>query len=57
MSTLDDMGQLPIFKLSLGSKELFHSNFLEFLWDYDKNCFIEMVNSLLKSTGKSITIY
>lgn len=57
MSTLDDMGQLPIFKLSLGSKELFHSNFLEFLWDYDKNCFIEMVNSLLKSTGKSITLY
>lgn len=25
----------PMFRLSLGSKELFHSNFLEFLWEYD----------------------
>ncbi len=45
----------PIFKMSLGSKELFHSNFLEFLWDIDNNKFIEMINQLLPEE-KRITI-
>ena len=39
----------PIFKMSLGSKELFHSNFLEFLWDIDHAKFVEMINDILKS--------
>ena len=37
---------MPIFKMSLGSKELFHSNFLEFLWDTDKKSFIQLLNNL-----------
>ena len=36
-----------MFRLSLGSKELFHSNFLEFLWDKDKDAFLEMLKALL----------
>ena len=37
----------PIFRMSLGSKELFHSNFLEYLWYIDKDGFIEMINEWL----------
>lgn len=37
----------PMFKLSLGSKELFHSNFLEFLWELDKTKFINMLRDIL----------
>lgn len=44
---LNSLGDLAIFKLSLGSKELFHSNFLEFLWNFDKACFLNMINALL----------
>ena len=44
---LKELEKLAIFKLSLGSKELFHSNFLEFLWDIDHNMFIRIVNYLL----------
>jgi len=44
---LKELEKLAIFKLSLGSKELFHSNFLEFLWDIDHNMFIRIVNHLL----------
>lgn len=46
----DILGELkmnPIFKMSLGSKELFHSNFLEYLWELDNSRFINMINSLL----------
>ena len=57
MNTLDEIGKLPIFKLSLGSKELFHSNFLEYLWycrrkadgNYDRYCFIKMIRTLLQN--------
>lgn len=49
---LQELGRMPIFRLSLGSKELFHSNFLEFLWyedeDKDKGNFIKMVNQMLE---------
>ena len=38
---------MPIFKMSLGSKELFHSNFLEYLWAEDRTAFINMLNDLL----------
>lgn len=37
----------PIFRMSLGSKELFHSNFLEFLWNLDNSKFIEVINAIL----------
>ena len=59
MSTLDEIGKLPIFKLSLGSKELFHSNFLEFLWEYehDHACFVGMINELLKKDNKEISLF
>ena len=33
--------------MSLGSKELFHSNFLEFLWNLDNSKFIEVINAIL----------
>lgn len=35
-----------LFKLSLGSKELFHSNFLEMLWELDNGLFIQMIRKL-----------
>ena len=34
-STLLELNKLAIFRMSLGSKELFHSNFLEYLWSID----------------------
>ena len=59
MSTLDEIGKLPIFKLSLGSKELFHSNFLEFLWEYepDHAYFVGMINELLKKDNRIISLF
>ena len=50
---LADLGGKPIFKMSLGSKELFHSNFLEFLWAIDNNMFIRIINELLTKAGGS----
>ena len=43
---LQQLHDLPIFRLSLGSKELFHSNFLEYLCDVDKGSFINMINAI-----------
>lgn len=37
----------PIFRMSLGSKELFHSNFLEYLWYVNQGAFIEIINDFL----------
>ena len=48
---LTDLNKLPIFKMSLGSKELFHSNFLEYLWSIDNRKFIELINKLF---GKEV---
>ena len=48
---LQQLHGLPIFRLSLGSKELFHSNFLEYLWDVDKGSFIKMINAVF---GKAV---
>ena len=48
---LEELKKNPIFKMSLGSKELFHSNFLEYLWDIDdkkKNRFSNVIAMLLK---------
>ena len=51
---LEELHKMPLFRLSLGSKELFHSNFLEFLWDLDVDDghihFIKMINELLGET-------
>ena len=44
---LEKLRDLPIFKLSLGSKELFHSNFLEYLWEVDHRLFLNIINRLL----------
>ena len=46
-SILDNLNNLPIFKLSLGSKELFHSNFLEYLWEVDHRLLLNIINRLL----------
>ena len=43
----NDLNDNPIFRMSLGSKELFHSNFLAFLWDLDRDTFISMINDKL----------
>lgn len=43
---LSNLNSLPIFKMSLGSKELFHSNFLEYLWSVDNKRFINLINEL-----------
>ena len=43
-----------MFHLSLGSKELFHSNFLEFLWNQSPVGFLKMLLNLLQSDGKEI---
>ena len=44
---LSNLNGIPMFKMSLGSKELFHSNFLEYLWDVDSNSFKKMICDLL----------
>ena len=52
---LEELHQNPMFRISLGSKELFHSNFLAFLWDCDeqaKKAFLNMINELLPKDNK-----
>lgn len=46
---LAELNKMAIFKMSLGSKELFHSNFLEYLWDVDNSKFIRVINKLYGS--------
>ena len=43
----------PIFSMSLGSKELFHSNFLEYLWCVDEHAFIKMINDIYCANKES----
>ena len=33
INEVEELYKNPMFRISLGSKELFHSNFLAFLWD------------------------
>lgn len=47
----------PIFKMSLGSKELFHSNFLEYLWDVDQEEFKKLINDVYPNTFDTNTNY
>ena len=51
---LEELGKMAIFKMSLGSKELFHSNFLEYLFYIDHNKFVSLINSLLLPEGKKL---
>ena len=55
ISELEGLHQNPMFRISLGSKELFHSNFLAFLWDCDKQAFLNMIYHLLPE-GKKINV-
>lgn len=41
------LNENPMFRLSLGSKELFHSNFLEFLWEQNPMAFLEMLSGMI----------
>ena len=52
---LEELYKNPMFRISLGSKELFHSNFLAFLWDCDKQAFLNMIYHLLPE-GKKINV-
>ena len=55
INELEELYQNPMFRISLGSKELFHSNFLAFLWDCDKQAFLNMIYHLLPE-GKKINV-
>ena len=55
ISELEWLHQNPMFRISLGSKELFHSNFLAFLWDCDKQAFLNMIYHLILE-GKKINV-
>lgn len=61
INELEELYENPMFRISLGSKELFHSNFLAFLWDCDKHAkkakkaFLNMINELLPK-GKKINV-
>lgn len=37
----------PMFNLSLSSNELFHSNFLYWIWQVNKECFKKIINGLI----------
>ena len=52
INELEELHQNPMFRISLGSKELFHSNFLAFLWDCDKQAFLNMICQLLPRDKK-----
>ena len=53
-SIIDALRNNPIFKMSLGSKELFHSNFLEYLHSVNPTAFLEMINSLLLTKNNQL---
>ena len=55
INELEELYKNPMFRISLGSKELFHSNFLAFLWDCDKQAFLNMIYHLLPE-GKKINV-
>lgn len=42
----------PMFQLSLSSKELFHSNFLYWIWKISSGMFKKVIDELYKSAGK-----
>lgn len=54
VSTLESLKQNPMFYFSLGSKELFHSNFLEFLWEQDRKSFLRMLLKMLNGKNTKL---
>ncbi len=46
IQTLNSLKNNPMFCLSLASKELFHSNFLEWLFNIDANKFIALIDDI-----------
>mgnify|MGYP003551109489 CR=1 FL=1 len=57
INELEELYKNPMFRISLGSKELFHSNFLAFLWDCDKQnreMFEKEEKSLIDSKYKAV---
>jgi len=44
----------PMFNLSLSSKELFHSNFLYWIWKLDSNAFKRLMATLLDVETKEL---
>lgn len=47
-----ELNNSAMFAMSLGSKELFHSNFLEWISKVDRNMFKNLLNSLLGEDAK-----
>lgn len=47
---IKNLEQSPMFNLSLSSKELFHSNFLYWLWKSDSNLFLQLIDKLSNSS-------
>lgn len=45
-NALDELNANPMFHMSLASKELFHSNFLYWLWKLDANNFLKLLDEL-----------
>ena len=46
-TAIDYLKTSPMFNLSLSSNELFHSNFLYWIWQVNKECFKKIINSLI----------
>ena len=51
---IQSLKENPMFHLSLGSKELFHSNFLEFLWEQNKVTFLKMLKEMAPNEEERI---
>ena len=50
---LEKFKQNPMYFFSLSSKELFHSNFLEFLFQTDREKFFNIIDEILGTNFKS----
>ena len=48
-NALDALNANAMFHMSLASKELFHSNFLYWLWKLDASKFLTLLDKLLDS--------
>lgn len=51
---IQSLKENPMFHLSLGSKELFHSNFLEFLWEQNKVTSLKMLKEMAPNEEERI---
>ena len=47
-NALDALNANPLFRLSMSSLELFHSNFLEWLFDLDHEAFLKCFGLKIK---------